>query len=357
MGYNKSLKVVLFMPVAPLHKSAESLQIANISVPNGVFLAPMSGITDLPFRELAIRFGAGMVVSEMVASKAFAVGKEEMRLRAEGQGMDLHAVQLAGNRADWMAEAARLSEGAGASLIDINMGCPAKKVISGYSGSALMRDLDQAQSLIEAVVGAVSVPVTVKMRLGWDDESKNAAELACRAESCGVALVTVHGRTRNQFYKGEADWSAIASVKKAVDIPVIANGDLVCEEDALEMLELSGADGVMIGRGAYGRPWLPGFVAHYLKTGTKRTAPQGVELAELIVEHYERMVDYYPDIVGVRCARKHLGWYMDNVQQASDCSGQQLSQLRKSILTETDSSQVRALLVEFFSHASERQVA
>lgn len=345
------------MSSLPLHKAAEPLKIGSVEIPNGIFLAPMSGITDLPFREIAMRFGAGLVVSEMVASKAFAVGKEEMRLRAEGQGMDVHAVQLAGNRPDWMAEAASLSEGAGASLIDINMGCPAKRVISGYSGSALMRDLDQAQSLIDAVVGAVSVPVTVKMRLGWDDDSKNAAELARRAEQSGVSLVTVHGRTRNQFYKGNADWQAIRPVCEAVSIPVVANGDVLAEEDAFLMLEQSGADGAMIGRGAYGRPWLPGFVAQYLAHGTKHAEPVGGDLSDLVVEHYDRMVDYYPDVVGVRCARKHLGWYMDNALAQSGGDNTSLGSLRKSILTEQDSQVVRQLLVDFFSLVSERQVA
>ncbi|WP_114008681.1 tRNA dihydrouridine synthase DusB [Cohaesibacter intestini] len=345
------------MTTTPLHSAANPLSIGSVTVPNAVFLAPMSGITDLPFREIARRFGAGLVVSEMVASKAFAVGKEEMRLRAEGQGMDIHAVQLAGNRPDWMAEAAKISEGAGASLIDINMGCPAKKVISGYSGSALMRDLDQALSLIDAVVEAVEVPVTVKMRLGWDVDSLNAPELAARAEQSGVALVTVHGRTRNQFYKGNADWSAIKAVADAVTIPLIANGDVLDESDAPDILQQSGADGLMIGRGAYGRPWLPGHIAHYLHTGSRRSAPESTALLELICEHYDRMIDYYPDVVGVRCARKHLGWYMDTVTEQTDLSGSLAAQLRKRILTADDPKEVRAGLRDFFSVAAERQVA
>lgn len=341
------------MTYTSLHRASEPLSIGPVQVPNGVFLAPMSGITDLPFREMAVRFGVGLVVSEMVASKAFAVGKEEMRLRAEGQGMDLHAVQLAGNRPDWMAEAAKISEGAGANLIDINMGCPAKRVINGYSGSALMRDVDLAVSLIDAVVAAVDVPVTVKMRLGWDDGSKNAAELARKAQDAGAQLITVHGRTRCQFYKGSADWSAIAPVKEAIDVPLIANGDLLRPEDAPDMLEKSGADGVMVGRGAYGKPWLPGHVAHYLATGESLDAPAGADLIALIIEHYERMIDYYPDAVGVRCARKHLGWYMDDALAQIEVHSEALTALRKKILTENDAKLVPALVREFFEKVSE----
>ncbi|MCV6577460.1 MAG: tRNA dihydrouridine synthase DusB [Cohaesibacter sp.] len=327
------------------HHASRPLSIGSVQIPNAVLLAPMSGITDLPFRQLAMQFGAGLVVSEMVASKAFAVGKEEMRLRAEGQDMALHAVQLAGNRADWMAEAAQLCEGAGAGLIDINMGCPAKRVINGYSGSALMKDLDHAVRLIDAVVEAVDVPVTVKMRLGWDDGSKNAAELARRAEQAGAALITVHGRTRCQFYKGSADWRAIAPVKDALTIPLIANGDLVNVADAPAMLEQSGADGVMVGRGAYGRPWLPGHVAHFLATGEVLDAPDGQELLDLVLDHYERMIDYYPDPVGVRCARKHLGWYMDLLEERHQSLA---PELRRSILTEGDPAKVKALIRAYF---------
>lgn len=332
------------------HNASKPLMIGSVQIPNGVLLAPMSGITDLPFRQLAMQFGAGLVVSEMVASKAFAVGKEEMRLRAEGQDMDLHAVQLAGNRSDWMAEAAKLCEGAGAGLIDINMGCPAKRVINGYSGSALMKDLDHAVRLIDAVVEAVNVPVTVKMRLGWDDGSKNASELAKRAEQSGAQLITVHGRTRCQFYKGSADWRAIAPVKEDLGIPLIANGDLVRIEDAPEMLKQSKADGVMVGRGAYGRPWLPGHVARYLKTGEVLSEPEGQELLDLILDHYQCMIDYYPHPVGVRCARKHLGWYMDVIEERS---GHLAPEQRRSILTEMDPDRVKELIKAYFDQIEE----
>ncbi|WP_316862508.1 tRNA dihydrouridine synthase DusB [uncultured Cohaesibacter sp.] len=345
------------MPTPPLHNAGTGLAVGPLDLPNGVLLAPMSGITDLPFRSLAARFGAGLVVSEMVASKAFAVGQEEMRLRAEGEGVGVHAVQIAGNQEDWMAEAASLCEGAGATLIDINMGCPAKRVISGYSGSALMQDLDKACRLIDAVIGAVSVPVTVKMRLGWDDKSLNAAELARRAEESGAAMVTIHGRTRNQFYKGAADWRAIRPVVDAVSIPVIANGDILCEEDAVQCLEQSGADGVMVGRGAYGRPWLPGFVAHYLETGEQRDEPEGDALLRLILDHYDTMIEYYPEGVGVKCARKHLGWYLDNLVGISGAGSPDLSRLRQVMMTADSAEIVRTSMRDYFSFAAERQVA
>src|SRR6201996_4477568 len=236
--------------------------IGNVAVQNRVVLAPMSGVTDAPFRRLVSHLGAGLVVSEMTASDALIEGRRNAVLRAEGAGVGhTHGVQLAGCEPQWMAEGARIAEGAGAQIVDINMGCPAKHVANKQSGSALMRDLDHALSLIEATVGAVKVPVTLKMRLGWDDRTLNAPELARRAEAAGVRMITVHGRTRCQFYKGEADWAAVRAVKDAIAVPLVVNGDITSFETAVEALEESGADAVMVGRGAQGQPWLPGQIA------------------------------------------------------------------------------------------------
>jgi tRNA-dihydrouridine synthase B len=277
-----------------------------------VFLAPMAGITDLPFRRLVCRFGADRVVSEMVASQEMVQRKPGMREKAE-LGLDAEgtAVQLAGREAHWMAEAARQVADAGASVIDINMGCPAKKVTGGLSGSALMRDPDHALRLIEAVVGAVAVPVTLKMRLGWDDGCLNAADIARRAEGAGVRLIVIHGRTRCQFYQGAADWAAIAEVKQAVSVPVIANGDVVDVASARRALALSGADGVMIGRGAQGRPWLPARIRAALGGGAAPAVPEGAALVALVEGHYDDVLGFYGAELGLRVARKHLGWFMD----------------------------------------------
>ena len=305
----------------------------SVTLPNRVLLAPLSGVSDLPFRRIASRYGAGLVVSEMVAARGLSTGHPESLLRMAGDGLPVHAVQLAGRTADWMADAARRARDAGADLIDINMGCPAKKVVGGHSGSALMRDLDHALTLIEATVAAVEVPVTLKMRLGWDQGSINAPDLAQRAEAAGVAMVTVHGRTRAQFYEGKADWLAIRRVKDSVSIPVVANGDLTDEAELGAMLEASGADAVMIGRGSYGRPWWPGELA-------ARIAGEGFETPdwrEVATAHYDGLLVHHGEAFGVRCARKHLAWYVER-WACSDAS------LRAALMTATDPESVRRLL-------------
>ena len=293
------------MPLVPV-------KIGDITLTPPVLLAPLAGITDLPFRTLVSRFGAGLVVSEMVASQEVVQAKPLARARAElGFGAAATSVQLAGHEAYWMAEAARYVEAQGARVIDINMGCPAKKVTNGYSGSALMRDLDHALTLIEAVVGAVKVPVTLKTRLGWDDAVLNAAALARRAEGAGIAMITIHGRTRCQFYTGAADWQAIRAVKDAVRIPVIANGDIVDAATARAALAASGADGVMIGRGAQGAPWRLAQIGAEVFGTPAPVVPTGAALRDLIIGHYEDMLGFYGVGLGVRVARKHLGWYLE----------------------------------------------
>ncbi len=304
----------------------DTIQLDNVVLQPPVALAPLAGITDLPFRQLVASFGTGWVVSEMVASQEMVQAKPGVRERAElGFDQAGTAVQIAGREAYWMAEAARMIEANGATMIDINMGCPAKKVTNGYSGSALLRTPDHALTLIEAVVNAVDIPVTLKTRLGWDDECLNAPDVAKRAEDAGIRLVTIHGRTRCQFYKGNADWAAIRAVKNAVSIPVIANGDIVDAATARDALRLSGADGVMIGRGAQGRPWLLAKVAADLHGSSAPKVPQDDDLIDLVCRHYEAMLSFYGEELGRKVARKHLGWYMDDARTEPA--------LRKAILT------------------------
>ncbi len=307
-----------------------------------VFLAPMAGITDLPFRSLVSSFGAGLVVSEMIASGELLSARPGTREKAElGLGLSGTAVQIAGREAAPMAEAAKMLAGQGARIIDINMGCPAKKVTQGASGSALMKTPDHALSLIEAVVAAVDVPVTLKTRLGWDDAMLNAAPIAQRAEAAGVQMITIHGRTRCQFYKGRANWAAIRAIVDAVDIPVIANGDIIDAVTAQLALAQSGAAGIMVGRGIQGRPWLLAQIAHHLYGTTAPVIPQAEAFGEMVLGHYDGILQFYGADLGLRVARKHLGWYMDHAATPAD--------LRRRVLTARSAQAVKALLPQALS--------
>nr|WP_051402205.1 tRNA dihydrouridine synthase DusB [Lutibaculum baratangense] len=328
------------------------IRVGSVELPAPVFLAPMSGISDAPFRRLATRLGAPVVVSEMVACQELAQNHPESVLRAENHGGFPHVVQLAGREARWMAEGARRAVGAGADIVDINMGCPARKVTSGYSGSALMRDLDLACRLIEATVEAASVPVTLKMRLGWDGDSLNAPELARRAEALGVRMITVHGRTRCQFYEGRADWTAVRATKAAVSVPVIVNGDIEDVASARQALEASGADGVMIGRGACGRPWIVGAVAEAL-LGRAGTSGAPADMAGFVAAHHEAMLDHYGAKVGLRMARKHLGWYLDRAPMSEP----ERADARRRLMSAQEPETVLREIAETFGAERERRAA
>lgn len=337
--------------------TSQPLTIGQHRLPNRALLAPMAGITDLPFRRVAARFGAGLVVSEMVASEWLAEGSAEAALRAEGDGVGLHVVQLAGCEANWLAEGVRIAEAAGADIIDINMGCPAKHVTAGQAGAGLLRDLDNAVRLIEATVAAANVPITLKMRLGWDERSIVAPELARRAEAAGVALVTVHGRTRQQFYQGRADWEAIARVKQSVGIPVVANGDLQAFEDADAMLAVSRADAVMIGRAARGQPWLPGQVGEYLATGKKPSPPPLSVQRDVLLELYDSWLAHSGRERGAREARKHIGWALEAAATSLGSTLAWAKRWRAGLVSEADPARVARGIADAFDDLGWRLAA
>ena len=326
------------------------VDIGSVRIEDPVILAPMSGVTDMPFRQMVKRGGAGLVVSEMIASAAMVRENRKTLLMAKNSPEEFPmSVQLAGCEPAVMADAAKLNEDRGAAIIDINFGCPVKKVVNGHAGSSLMRDEVHAAKILEATVKAVKLPVTLKMRTGWDSNNRNAPNLARIAEQCGIKMLTVHGRTRCQFYEGQADWAFIREVKATTTLPVIANGDITTLDNVDTALEQSGADGVMIGRGAYGRPWFLNQAIHYLRTGEKLPDPSLAQQYATGREHFESMLAHYGQETGVRMARKHLGWYSKGLPASAE--------FRAAVNRETEPAKVRALLAAFFLPALDRQAA